>query len=43
VGRLIPVGTGAYVRRVREIAKSEEEAERIASESGGGQQQLLGI
>ncbi|MBQ2845407.1 MAG: DNA-directed RNA polymerase subunit beta' [Alphaproteobacteria bacterium] len=42
VGRLIPVGTGAYVRRVREIAKEEEKAERLARE-GNGQQQLLDI
>ncbi|MCL2749103.1 MAG: DNA-directed RNA polymerase subunit beta' [Alphaproteobacteria bacterium] len=43
VGRLIPVGTGAYVRRVREIAKEEETQERIAREKAGGEQQLLGI
>ncbi|MCL2338847.1 MAG: DNA-directed RNA polymerase subunit beta' [Proteobacteria bacterium] len=43
VGRLIPVGTGAYVRRVREIAKAEEDAEKLASENAAGQQQLLGI
>ena len=42
VGRLIPVGTGAYVRRVREIAREEEKAERLARE-GNGQQQLLDI
>ena len=42
VGRLIPVGTGAYVRRVREIAKEEEKAEKLARE-GNGQQQLLDI
>ena len=42
VGRLIPIGTGAYVRRVREIAKEEEKAERLARE-GNGQQQLLDI
>lgn len=42
VGRLIPIGTGAYVRRVREIAKEEERAEKIARE-GGDQQQLLDI
>ncbi len=42
VGRLIPIGTGAYVRRVREIAKKEEKAERLARE-GGDQQQLLDI
>ena len=42
VGRLIPIGTGAYVRRVREIAKAEEKAERLARE-GNGQQQLLDI
>lgn len=42
VGRLIPIGTGAYVRRVREIAKEEERAERLARE-GNGQQQLLDI
>jgi len=41
VGRLIPIGTGAYVRRVREIAKEEERAEKLARE--GGQQQLLNI
>ncbi|MCM1293981.1 MAG: DNA-directed RNA polymerase subunit beta' [Muribaculaceae bacterium] len=42
VGRLIPIGTGAYVRRVREIAKEEERAERLARE-GNVQQQLLDI
>ena len=42
VGRLIPIGTGAYVRRVREIAKAEEHAEQLARE-GGEQQQLLDI
>ncbi len=42
VGRLIPVGTGAYVRRVREIAKEEEKAEKLARE-GNSQQQLLDI
>ena len=42
VGRLIPIGTGAYVRRVREIAKAEEQAEKLARE-GGEQQQLLDI
>ena len=42
VGRLIPIGTGAYVRRVREIAKKEEKAEKLARE-GGEQQQLLDI
>ena len=42
VGRLIPIGTGAYVRRVREIAKAEEKAEKLARE-GGEQQQLLDI
>ncbi len=42
VGRLIPIGTGAYVRRVREIAKEEEKAEKLARE-GNTQQQLLDI
>ena len=42
VGRLVPIGTGAYVRRVREIAKEEERAEKLARE-GGEQQQLLDI
>jgi len=42
VGRLIPIGTGAYVRRVREIAKAEEKAAKLARE-GGEQQQLLDI
>ena len=42
VGRLIPVGTGAYVRRVREIAREEEKAEKLARESNA-QQQLLDI
>lgn len=42
VGRLIPIGTGAYVRRVREIAKEEEKAEKLARE-GGEQQQLLDL
>ena len=43
VGRLIPVGTGAYVRRVREIAKEEERAEKLAAENAGGEQQMLAI
>ncbi len=42
VGRLIPVGTGAYVRRVREIAREEERAEKLARD-GNAQQQLLDI
>lgn len=42
VGRLIPIGTGAYVRRVREIAKEEEAAEKLARD-GSDQQQLLNI
>ena len=42
VGRLIPVGTGAYVRRVREIAREEERAEKLARE-GNAQQQFLYI
>ncbi|MDR1338388.1 MAG: DNA-directed RNA polymerase subunit beta' [Rickettsiales bacterium] len=42
VGRLIPIGTGAYVRRVREIARDEEKAEKLARE-GNVQQQLLDI
>ena len=42
VGRLIPIGTGAYVRRVRQIAKEEEKAEKLARE-GGEQQQLMNI
>ena len=33
VGRLIPIGTGAYVRRVREIAKEEENA-RVVHDGG---------
>jgi DNA-directed RNA polymerase subunit beta' len=43
VGRLIPVGTGAYVRRVRNIAREEEKQERIAREAGGGEQQMLAM
>ncbi|MCL2017182.1 MAG: DNA-directed RNA polymerase subunit beta' [Alphaproteobacteria bacterium] len=43
VGRLIPVGTGAYVRRVREIAKDEERAEQLARDNAGGEQQMLAI
>ena len=42
VGRLMPVGTGAYVRRVREIARAEEKAEKLARE-GGQNQQLLDL
>ncbi len=42
VGRLIPIGTGAYVRRVREIAREEEKAEKLARE-GNAQQQLMDI
>ena len=40
VGRLIPVGTGAYVRRVREIAREEERAEKLVRE-GNEKQQML--
>ncbi len=43
VGRLIPVGTGSYVQRVREIAKEEERQEKLANEKAGGEQQMLGI
>ncbi|HNY25608.1 MAG TPA: DNA-directed RNA polymerase subunit beta' [Alphaproteobacteria bacterium] len=42
VGRLIPIGTGSYVQRVREIAKEEEKSEKLARD-GGDQQQLLNI
>ena len=42
VGRLIPIGTGAYVRRVREIAKEEEKSEKLSRE-GNVNQQLLDI
>ncbi len=42
VGRLIPIGTGAYVRRVREIAREEEKAEAI-ERSGTANQQLLDL
>ncbi|MDR2412952.1 MAG: DNA-directed RNA polymerase subunit beta' [Rickettsiales bacterium] len=42
VGRLIPIGTGAYVRRVREIARAEETAEKLAREVDV-QQQLMDI
>lgn len=42
VGRLVPIGTGAYVRRVREIARAEEKAEVLAA-SGATKQQLLDI
>jgi DNA-directed RNA polymerase subunit beta' len=43
VGRLIPVGTGAYVRRVREIAREEEKRELLAAENANGEQQVLDI
>ncbi|MDR3208751.1 MAG: DNA-directed RNA polymerase subunit beta' [Rickettsiales bacterium] len=43
VGRLIPVGTGAYVRKVREIAKEEERVELLAAENANGEQQVLDI
>jgi DNA-directed RNA polymerase subunit beta' len=43
VGRLIPVGTGSYVRRVREIAKEEEYQEQLARDNSGGEQQMLSI
>ena len=43
VGRLIPVGTGAYVNRVRQIAKDEEEAEAMAIENAHGVQQTMDI
>ncbi len=42
VGRLAPIGTGAYVRRTREIAKAEEKAEKLARE-GASNQQLMDI
>ncbi|MDR1696820.1 MAG: DNA-directed RNA polymerase subunit beta' [Rickettsiales bacterium] len=42
VGRLIPLGTGAYVRRVRAVAREEERAERLAAETPA-EQQLLEI
>ncbi len=42
VGRLIPIGTGAYVRRTREIARAEEKAEKLARD-GATQQQLLNV
>lgn len=42
VGRLIPLGTGSYVRRVREIARDEERAEKLAHD-GAAQQQMLDI
>jgi len=42
VGRLIPIGTGAYVRRVREIAKEEEKTAKIEAE-GSDKQESLGI
>jgi hypothetical protein len=40
---LIPVGTGSYVQRVREIAKEEERQEKLAHEKTGGEQQMLSI
>ena len=43
VGRLIPVGTGAYVRKIRAIAREEERAELLSTESTGGEQQTLDI
>jgi len=43
VGRLIPVGTGSYVRRVRQIARDEENAEFLAQQNEHGEQQSLGI
>jgi DNA-directed RNA polymerase subunit beta' len=43
VGRLIPVGTGAYVRRVREIAKEQAAAELLTVQNANGEQQTLGI
>jgi DNA-directed RNA polymerase subunit beta' len=43
VGRLIPAGTGTYIRRAREIARQEELAEKLARENTVGEQQLLGI
>lgn len=43
VGRLIPVGTGAYVRRVREIAREEERVEMLAAQNANGEQQTLDI
>jgi DNA-directed RNA polymerase subunit beta' len=43
VGRLIPVGTGAYVRRVREIAREEEQRDLLAAQNANGEQQTLGL
>jgi len=37
VGRLIPVGTGAYVHHARAIAKAEEEAEKLANQANNKQ------
>ncbi len=42
VGRLAPIGTGAYVRRVREIARDEQRSEQLARE-GTSNQQLMDI
>lgn len=43
VGRLVPLGTGTYVRRVREIAQAEEEAEVAKIEEGAPQQGTLDL
>ncbi len=43
VGRLIPVGTGAYVRRVRGMAQDQEKSERAAIEQSGPEQTLLDL
>ncbi|MDR1026844.1 MAG: DNA-directed RNA polymerase subunit beta' [Rickettsiales bacterium] len=43
VGRLIPVGTGAYVRRVREIAKEEDRVEMLEQQNANGEQQELAL
>ena len=43
VGRLIPAGTGAYVNRIRQIAKDEEQAEQMAIENASGVQQTMDI
>ncbi|MDR0448985.1 MAG: DNA-directed RNA polymerase subunit beta' [Rickettsiales bacterium] len=43
VGRLIPLGTGTYVRRVREIAEAEEASEVAKIEEGVPQQGTLDL
>ncbi|MDR2685636.1 MAG: DNA-directed RNA polymerase subunit beta' [Rickettsiales bacterium] len=43
VGRLIPLGTGTYVRRIRQVAEDEEVAAAAAIEAEGPKQETLAL